>query len=749
MQASVSNSRLGFGLFEVDVQSGEMWKAGYRIKLQSQPFKVLTALLERPGQIVSREDLQDRLWGKDTVVDFDHSLGTAINKIREALGDSAENPRFIETLSRRGYRFIAPVREVPQTAALMREGALNPAAPDAFDLYTSGEASNALAGDEPTALRAPKLVSVPMRRRPSAVNLRIGTGVVLGVAAVCAAAYWAGSAGSRVTPPHITQITRNGHLAPGSENMEDIAASATDGIRLFTSTLESGHSALVGVALAGGAVVPISTPNELAAPALGDLSPDGSRLLLRSHSSAESEQPLWVVPSIGGSALRVGNILAHDAAWMPDGEGILYAAGNELYLTRLTENNPHLYATLPGRAFWLRWQPGGKLLRFTMIDPIAHTSSLWQISPGDSNDSKARKPKQVLPGWTEPAAECCGVWTSDGRSFVFQSTQAGNTDLWRLAGSSTAGPTRLTDGPLRYQAPVASRSDDRIFFLGVDARSEMKQYAPQTKSMTPVVGFLSMAIRVDYSRDGKWVAWTDDVGVLWRARADGTEKLQLTPSSINVFLARWSPDGSQIALMGREPGKAWQIYLVKGDGGQPERLLQESRNAADPSWSPDGQSIVFGRTNDVMGKENAARTLQVLNLQTHQVVPVPGSDGLFSPRWSPDGQYIAALSLDQREVRLYSVTRQTWKALSGDSGADPVWSSDSRSIYVHASRDPAQPIDRISVPDGHVEQVIRLADSDSDGAVDFVFGGLTPDNRPLIRERLFTGNFYSLDVKGR
>src|SRR3984893_6250583 len=104
-----SPSRVTFGLFEADLQSGELWKAGRKIKIQSQPFKVLTTLLEHPGEIVSREELQLRLWGKDTIVDFDHSLGTAINKIREALGDSAENPRFVETLARRGYRFIAPV----------------------------------------------------------------------------------------------------------------------------------------------------------------------------------------------------------------------------------------------------------------------------------------------------------------------------------------------------------------------------------------------------------------------------------------------------------------------------------------------------------------------------------------------------------------------------------------------------------------------------------------------------------------
>src|ERR1700731_465409 len=108
-----SQSKVTFGLFEAHLQSGELWKAGKRIKIQGQPFKVLAALLERPGEVVSKEELQLRLWGKDTTVDFDHSLGTAINKIREALGDSADNPRFIETLARRGYRFIAPVGYAP------------------------------------------------------------------------------------------------------------------------------------------------------------------------------------------------------------------------------------------------------------------------------------------------------------------------------------------------------------------------------------------------------------------------------------------------------------------------------------------------------------------------------------------------------------------------------------------------------------------------------------------------------------
>src|SRR5262252_2719210 len=98
-----------FGIFEVDLQEAELRKSGMRIKLQGQPFQILTMLLERPGETVTREELRQRLWPSDTFVDFDHSLNSSIKKLREALSDDSGNPRFIETLHRRGYRFIAPV----------------------------------------------------------------------------------------------------------------------------------------------------------------------------------------------------------------------------------------------------------------------------------------------------------------------------------------------------------------------------------------------------------------------------------------------------------------------------------------------------------------------------------------------------------------------------------------------------------------------------------------------------------------
>jgi Tol biopolymer transport system component len=521
--------------------------------------------------------------------------------------------------------------------------------------------------------------------------------------------------------------------------MENFAAAATDGVHLYASTLDGGHSILSSISISGGLVTPVSIPSEVASPTLGDISPDGSKLLLRDHLSPASEQPLWVAPTIGGSALRVGDVLAHDATWMPDGDGILYANGTDLFLTHLSSQQPSHYASVPGRAFWLRWSPNGKLLRFTVLDPLTHTLSLWQITSSD------RTPRRLLADFNQPSGECCGVWTADGRSFVFESSKGHRNNLWKLSGDSTSKPVRLTDGPLEFESPVAARSGSRIFFIGADSRSELQSVQPNG-DLVPVKGFLSAAVRVDYTRDGNWVCWTDTSGRLWRARSDGTEVLQVTPDSLHAFLGRWSPDGSRIAVMARESGKVWRIYLTSANGGDFQPLLQETRNAADPSWSPDGKSIVFGRTNDEMGKDNSTRTLTLVHLPDNSVQQIPGSDGLFSPRWSPDGKYIAALTVDQTQVRLFTVATRTWSTLPVPSGADPIWSSDSRYLFLHASLDPAQPIDRVTIPDGHVDERVRLADSREHDAVDYVFGGLTRDNRPLIRARVFTGNFYSLDL---
>ena len=131
MAVQQNNNRIArFGVFELDLNTGELRKGGVKLRLQGQPVQVLTLLLERAGDVVTREELREKLWASDTFVDFDHSLNTAINKVREALGDSASTPRYVETLARRGYRFIAPVQAAVQAPpAIASESVAFPAKP--------------------------------------------------------------------------------------------------------------------------------------------------------------------------------------------------------------------------------------------------------------------------------------------------------------------------------------------------------------------------------------------------------------------------------------------------------------------------------------------------------------------------------------------------------------------------------------------------------------------------------------------
>lgn len=738
MAVTQTGSRLGFGVYEVNLATGELWRSGYRIKLQSQPFKVLAVLLERPGELVTREELQVRLWGADTAGDFEHALATAIKKIREALRDSAENPRFVETLARRGYRFIAPVTvltDSPATAPIAELADINVTT----TVVQASEAGEDLPSQAKTALIFDNM-AVAIKRpfsRKWWMPLSVGAIVVAGSLGI---GFILKQRSFHIEVSHIEQLTHSAHVTVALDVTERVNSAISDGYHIVLPVLDRGRPYLATLPVTGGVYSLLDIPDNVAAPSLGDISPDGSRLLMRNHLSPESEQPLWVVPTAGGSAYRVGDVLAQDATFMPDGKSILFAAGSALYITPMTGDHPQVYANLPGRAFWLRWNPAGTLLRFTLIDPLSHTESLWQLSVS------SRKSVPILDGFSSPHMECCGVWTSDGRAFVFQAHKGENWDLWALPEDRKTGAERITNGPLQFTTPVTARSGNAVYFLGVDSASKLSRLAPNGQ-LLPGDDFLSAATRLEFSHDKKRVAWVDQVGRLWCATSEGKKQLQLTPDDLNVFLARWSPDDSRLALMARAPGQVWRIYLINANGGTPQPLLNSEHNAADPSWSPDGQSLVFGRTNDIFGKENSERQLYVLHLATGVVEQIPGSTGLFSPRWSPDGQYIMALTLDQREERLYALATRIWTVLSKRSGADPVWSSDSRYIYFHELLDPAHSIDRVDVRNSKLEQLIRLSDQTQDDPVDYTFAGLSRNDEPLIVSRTNAANIYSLHLK--
>ena len=746
------SDRVSFGLFEVDLEAGELWRGGHKIRLTGQPFKVLTILVAKPGEVISRDELQEKIWGSNTNVDFERAVAGAINKVREALGDSAENPRFIQTLPKRGYRFIAPVNLV-HTLPQARVSSDPPLEPRKLGI----EADSAPMPETtavflppaltPAATAPAAIVPVEIEQNPREQERQSGTlskvllsVTTLGLLVSLLLVLYLWRTQKENGPLRVDQLTYGGTVSTGPPNVENLLTLATDGNRILTSVMVGGQARLSAISVGTGEVQPLSLPQELASSLLADISKDGSRLLLKTHLSSASEQPLWVVPSSGGSGLRVGNVLAHDAAWMPDGVSVLYANGNDLALIRLDNGVSTPFARLPGRAFWMRWSPDGKVLRFTLQDPVSHSSGIWEMS------ADGGVPRRLATPGAEKTPVCCGTWTSDGSAYVFQSGE----NLWKQTGTGGVSQfSQLTNGPLRFLSPVTARGGSRIFFLGLDQPEGMQLFDGKG-SYVAAPAFLANATRVSFSRDGMWVAWTDHDDRLWRARAmDGSDKVQLTPAYLDVFLAQWSPNGKQLAVMAREPKKVWKLYLVNADGGTPMPLLKEDRNAADPGWSADGNDLVFGREPDLMGKESGSHDIQIIHLGTMQTETLPGSEGLFSPRWSPDGRWIVALALNQKSVWMYDVAQKHWKQLAETSAADPVWSSDSKAIYVHAFLEDKQPILKVAIPNGERHVVADLSGFRDRATMNYFFGGLTPDNQPLVQPRIGTGDLYTLDLNVR
>ena len=543
--------------------------------------------------------------------------------------------------------------------------------------------------------------------------------------------------GRSSAPARVEQVTHYTPISIGPPNPESFLAMGVEGEHVFTSVIVNGRPRLSSIDVNSGAVQEVAVPDEILANSLADISKDGSMLLLLSRQSSESEQPLWVVPSAGGTGRRIPGVLAHDASWMPDGASILFATGNELEEIRANEDAPVPYAKLPGRAFWLRWSPDGKLLRFTLFDPITHASSIWEM------ESKSHMARAVKLPATDGISACCGVWLPDNDTYVFQ---AGD-NLWQLR--SLGGHHQifqLTNGPLRSLSPAPTKSGSRIFFLGLESPSGLQQFDASESRFRSAPTFLAEANRIDYSPDGRWVAWTDIHEKLWRARVDGSDRIRLTSNALEVFLAHWAPDGKRLAVMARKPGGVWQIYVVDANGGKAEVLVSEERNAADPGWSPDGESIVFGREPELMGKETGSHTLRVIRLANRQIDEIPGSDNLFSPRWSPDGRWIMALTLDQKNVMLYDLAHRQWRKLLSTSAADPVWSPDSKAIYLHAFSADREPILKVEVPSGRVQTVADLGNFPDGEVANYFFGGVTPAGAPLVQPRVGTGNLYALDL---
>jgi eukaryotic-like serine/threonine-protein kinase len=246
------------------------------------------------------------------------------------------------------------------------------------------------------------------------------------------------------------------------------------------------------------------------------------------------------------------------------------------------------------------------------------------------------------------------------------------------------------------------------------------RYEPQQGRFVPFLGSIA-ADGVEFSRDGRWVTYTSfPEGELWRARATGADARRLTSAPLRVALPRFSPDRTRIAFSARTKGRPWQIHIVPADGGPVEVLSPE--NVGDPNWSPDGRTLFMGA---VTGHPGPIREWDV---EKQRQTLVPDSHGLFSPRPSPDGRYLAALDLQTYELAIRDQRTGTWTRRHRGAVAYPAWSRDGSWLLVRRN----DGFSRVDPASGREEPLARLGGILLAGGEWGAWSGIGPDDTPLV-----------------
>jgi Tol biopolymer transport system component len=416
---------------------------------------------------------------------------------------------------------------------------------------------------------------------------------------------------------------------------------------------------------------------------------------------------------------------------------VYFLPNGDIRLVRSDGTEAHkLASTGTEQGWWPAWSPDSAIIRFT------RDGRIWEIS------SKGSNLHQLLPGWHKEGWQSWGRWTRDESFFVFQAADSpsATAQLWALderrglLRHPSAEPVQLTTGPIWWGYPTPGKDGKKIFAGGTNQRGELYRFDSQTKQFQSFLGGLS-AEYVSFSKDGQFVAYVSfPDGALWKANRDGSNPVQLTAPPIHAFLPRWSPDGTQI-LFADENSDV--IYEISSQGGGARRLLHDDdRTEEDPNWSPDGKKIVFGSGHPVY--PDPKTEIRILDLSSLQVTTIPGSVGLFSPRWSPDGGFIAALPFDSRGMKIFDVATQRWSELPDKEGiAYPEWSRDSKMIY-YTRTGGEEGLFRIRVMGGQAEFINGMKDWPSAGSG---WMGLDPTDAPLLLRDHGTSEIYALTLE--
>jgi Tol biopolymer transport system component len=342
--------------------------------------------------------------------------------------------------------------------------------------------------------------------------------------------------------------------------------------------------------------------------------------------------------------------------------------------------------------------------------------------------------------------------------FLFESTRDHTQNIWALQEggpwfsrkwlrNASPEPIQLTVGPLMFSNPTPSPDGKRLFVIGQQRRFDlirMESKSPQFSIYLPGVS----AGEADISHNGEWITYVAHPELtLWRSKLDGSSRTQLTYAPLQAHVPRWSPDGTRIAFMASRPGKPWKIFVMAAEGGTPREVAAGNRNQGDPTWMPNGDAIVFAGIPWLEYGSANGPNIHIVDLETSQISDVPGSENLFSPRCSPDGRYVAALSADSTRLMLYDMEKKNWAQLAVLRFGFENWSHDGKYLYAEDYSHATDDVVRVSVTNGKVERLLDLKEIPRGFDPWEFWVGLAPDDSPLLMRDRSTQEIYSLDVR--
>ena len=703
--------RYRFGTFELDARSGELRRNGAKLRLQDQPFLVLRKLLESAGGVVAREDLHAALWPADTFVDFDTSLNSAIKRLREVLGDSAETPVFIETVPRRGYRFLAPVQ-------VIGNGGLAPVQ------YA------------PEASATPSARAFARHFTHTFTPTRVGFIVAFLLVALVAAGLLL-FVRSPVAVPRVLDATQITFDERGKGNLY-----LRDG-KIYFNEEAADRVTLLEIPYAGG--IPVLLDSSYPGLFLRGVSSDGSKLLVVPANGKKGPFPLRIMDLASGSLQSVDGIECDDVAWAPGGK-IIFSKDQDVFLSDADGSNQRKLFSASGPVSHMVFSPDSARMRFSVGDRKIDQITLWEAQASGAGLH------QILTEMTDFPDRCCGEWSPDGRYYFFETRRNGQNRIWarperHSLWSRSAAPVALTTVPPNFYMGKLSEDGKKLFVTAADPRAELVRYDSSSRQFVPFLSGIS-AGDVEVSRDGRMLTYVRyPEQTLWRSKADGSEAAQLTGPSLRATLSHWSPDGSRIAFSGSRPGRPWNIFLIPATGGPAEQLTSGTVSDLDPTWSPDGATIAYGQTRMESGKPKVS--IQLLDLASRRSSTLAGSDGICCPRWSPDGRYLLASHADYDDLLLYEFATEKWTAIAKGLGAVGYmeWVDGGKSIVFDTFLVPEPVFYRLRVSDLHLETIAKIGDIRRYYGPFGPWTGIAPDGSLLLDRDVNNEEIYSLDLQ--